>query len=50
MDIFLISRLQIGGLYAIAFIYNGNMWIVDIGTGIAQQISGDGLTTRIDWR
>jgi len=36
--------------YAIALIYNGNIWIIDVGSGAAQQITGDGLTSRIDWR
>jgi len=36
--------------YAIALIYNGNIWIIDAGSGVAQQITGDGLTSRIDWR
>jgi hypothetical protein len=39
-----------GGDYAITLIYNGNIWIIDVGTGVAHQISGDGLTSRIDWR
>ncbi len=36
--------------YAIALIYNGNIWIIDAGSGAAQQITGDGLTSRVDWR
>jgi len=36
--------------YAISLIYNGNIWIIDTGSGAAQQITGDGLTTRVDWR
>jgi len=36
--------------YAIALIYDGNIWIIDVGSGAAQQITGDGLTSRIDWR
>lgn len=38
------------GDYAIAFIYNGNIWMVDTTSGASQQITGDGLTTRVDWR
>ena len=38
------------GNYSIALIYNGNIWIIDSGSGAAQQITGDGLTSRIDWR
>ncbi len=44
------TRLGTDGNYAIALVYNGNIWIIDAGTGIAQQITGDGLTTRVDWR
>jgi hypothetical protein len=44
------TELGIGGNYAIAVIYNGNVWIVDAVTGAAQQITGDGLTSRLDWR
>ena len=36
--------------YAIAFVYNGNIWMVYSKTGEAVQITGDGLTTQIDWR
>ncbi len=36
--------------YAIALIYNGDIWMIDARTGAAQQITGDGLTNRIDWR
>jgi hypothetical protein len=38
------------GNYAIALVYNGNIWIIDAATGAAQQVTGDGLTTRLDWR
>ena len=34
----------------IIFIYNGNIWSVDSNTGVAQQITSDGLTTQVDWR
>ena len=44
------TMLQTDGNYAIAVIYNGNIWIIDAGNGVAQQITGDGLTSRIDWR
>lgn len=36
--------------YAIALIYQGNLWIIDSVTGKAQQITGDGLTTRVIWK
>jgi hypothetical protein len=38
------------GSYAIAVIYQGNVWLVDTTSGLAQQITGDGLTIRLDWR
>jgi hypothetical protein len=38
------------GNYAIAFIYNGNIWMVDSTSGTALQVTGDGLTTKADWR
>ncbi len=44
------SRLGDQGNYAIAVVYNGNLWLVDSLTGAAQQVTGDGLTTRVDWR
>lgn len=30
--------------------YQGNLWLVDPATGQAQQITGDGLISRIDWK
>ena len=33
----------------IAVIYQGNLWLVDSGSGRAYQVTGDGLVTRIDW-
>ena len=44
------DRMGSDSNYAIALIYNGNIWIIDAGSGAAQQITGDGLTSRIDWR
>lgn len=38
------------GDYAIALIYNGNIWLVDTSSGTSLQVTGDGLTTKIDWR
>jgi len=34
----------------IAFIYNGNLWILDPSTNQAQQVTGDGLTGKLDWK
>lgn len=36
--------------FTIALIFQGNIWLVDSYNGQAQQITGDGLTVRIDWR
>jgi hypothetical protein len=36
--------------FAIALIYQGNIWLVYTVDGLAQQITGDGLAVRIDWR
>ncbi len=44
------STLGEQGSYAVAVVYNGNLWLVDSITGAAQQVTGDGLTTRVDWR
>ena len=34
----------------IAVVYQGNIWLVDSASGLSQQITGDGLTVRIDWK
>lgn len=36
--------------YALAVIYQGNLWIVNTSSGDAIQITADGLTTRVLWR
>jgi hypothetical protein len=41
--------LDSGGDY-IGVIYEGNLWIVDAASGQSQQVTGDGLTTAIDWK
>lgn len=33
----------------LAAVWNGNLWIVDVATGLAQQLTGDGQTTNPDW-
>jgi hypothetical protein len=35
---------------AIGLIYQGNLWLVDSDTGETWQITGDGLTSRVDWK
>jgi hypothetical protein len=34
----------------IAFVYEGNLWVVNVLTGEAQQLTGDGLATTLSWR
>ncbi len=38
------------GNYAIALVYQGNLWLVDTVNGQGQQVTGDGLTTRVIWK
>ena len=45
-----VDQLSESGNYAIGLIYQQNLWIVDSITGEAWQITGDGLTSRIDWK
>ena len=40
----------LNGGYWLAVTYQGNLWLVDSISGEAQQITGDGLIQRIDWR
>ena len=34
----------------IAILYEGNLWLVDTASGQSQQVTGDGLTSQIDWK
>ena len=34
----------------IALTYQGNLWLVDSGSGQAFQVTGDGLISRLDWK
>ncbi len=38
------------GAYLLAITYQNNLWIVDTVSGQAQQVTGDGLTSRLDWK
>jgi hypothetical protein len=42
--------LDQGDAFAIAVIYQNNIWLVSLVDVQAQQITGDGLSARIDWR
>ena len=44
------DQLDETGNYALGVVYQNNLWIVDSLTGEASQITGDGLTSRIDWK
>lgn len=33
----------------IAIIYQGNLWLINTESGVSQQLTGDGLTTRVEW-
>lgn len=39
---------QIGSFLAVT--YQGNLWLVDSGSGNTYQVTGDGLIARIDWK
>jgi hypothetical protein len=34
----------------VAVVYQGNIWLVEIQSGSAYQVTGDGLASRLDWR
>jgi hypothetical protein len=34
----------------IAFVYEGNLWVVNVLTSEAQQLTADGLVTTVSWR
>jgi hypothetical protein len=34
----------------IAAIHQGNLWLVDSGSGASYQVTGDGLISRVDWK
>jgi Tol biopolymer transport system component len=36
--------------YALSVIYQGNLWMVDVNSGEAHQITGDQMVSRIIWR
>ena len=38
------------GNYMLAMVYQDNIWLVNLKDGQAQQITGDGLISRINWR
>ncbi|MEA3350153.1 MAG: G5 domain-containing protein [Chloroflexota bacterium] len=42
--------LEETGEYALALLYQGNIWLIDTETGQAWQVTGDGRINRLDWR
>ena len=34
----------------IALTYRGDLWIVDVLTGVGQRVTGDGQTSAVDWK
>jgi resuscitation-promoting factor RpfB len=44
------SPMGEGNDYTLGFVYQGNIWLIDTVSGAVQQITGDGLTSRLDWR
>lgn len=34
----------------LGFIYQGNFWMIDTGSGKTHQITGDGLVSKLDWK
>jgi hypothetical protein len=34
----------------IAVVYQGNLWLIDSGSGVSYQVTGDGLISKIDWK
>jgi hypothetical protein len=44
------APLTSSGNYAVAVLYQGNLWLVDSVTGEARQLTGDGLIKRLNWR
>ncbi|MEW5868922.1 MAG: G5 domain-containing protein [Chloroflexota bacterium] len=43
------AALPGSGGYALAVLYQGNLWVIDSTNGDAVQVTGDGLTTRVIW-
>lgn len=44
------ARMPESNHFALAILYQGNLWLIDAVNGKATQITGDGLTSRIIWR
>jgi len=44
------ERINADGGYALAVLYQGNIWLIDADTGQTWQITGDGRINRVDWQ
>ena len=44
------APLSDGQAYALAVLYQGNLWLVNTTSGEALQVTGDGLTSRVIWK
>ncbi len=36
--------------HSLAVLYQQNLWLIDVGSGEARQVTGDGLIDRLDWK
>lgn len=44
------ETMKDNGEFAVAVVYNGNIWVIHTSSGYARQVTGDGMISRIDWR
>ena len=44
------AALQDNGNFALAIIYQNKLWLVDVITAEARQITGDDMVSRVDWK
>jgi hypothetical protein len=44
------APLAVEGSYALAVVYQGNLWLVETGSGKIHQVTGDGLVSRVVWK
>lgn len=44
------APLPESGHFFLAVLHQGNLWLVDASSGKAQQVTGDGLTSRVVWK
>jgi resuscitation-promoting factor RpfB len=44
------EKMEGSDSYHLAIIYQNNLWMVDVDSGEARQITGDDLVSRVDWK